>query len=73
MAGIHCTIVVAGELSERFEGAFAELALTRSSGATELSGDLVDQSAFQGVLHQVADLGLDIVSLSVHSGDSPEG
>jgi hypothetical protein len=41
---LRCTIVVLGELDERFDGAFADLALVRQSGTTRLSGALIDQS-----------------------------
>lgn len=61
---ISCTIVVAGELGDRFDGVFGDLFLVPGAGTTELSGTVADQSALQGVLRQVADLGLDIVSVS---------
>ena len=73
MSGLSCTIVVSGELGERFEGAFASLALTHASGTTRLSGSLTDQAELQGVLSQVFDLGLEIVSISTHPGEFPEG
>lgn len=56
--------MVSGELGDQFDGAIDGLALVRQSGTTELHGDLADQSAFQGALRQVADLGLEILSAS---------
>jgi len=71
--GLSCTIVVSGELGERFEGAFAGLALRHASGTTRLSGHLTDQAELQGVLSQLFDLGLEIVSISTHPGESLGG
>ncbi len=67
MPPVSCTIVVSGELSDRFDVVFDNLSLVRVAGTTQLSGDVLDQSALQGVLRQVADLGLDIVSVSARS------
>jgi hypothetical protein len=66
MRGMNCKIVVSGELSDYFDGVFDDLSLVRVSGTTELIGHIADQSALQGVLRQVTDLGLDIVSVSTH-------
>jgi hypothetical protein len=64
MTGLTCTIVVSGELGERFVGAFAGLALARESGTTRLTGVLIDQAELNGVLHQLMDLGLEIISIA---------
>ena len=69
MPRISCRIVVSGELGDHFDSVFDDLSLVRRSGTTELSGDVADESALHGVLRQVADFGLDIVSVSTH----PEG
>ena len=68
MPRVSCIIVVSGELGDHFDEAFDNLSLVRVSGTTQLSGDVADQSALQGVLRQVADLGLEIVSVSASSG-----
>ena len=73
MAGISCVIVLSGELGEHFDGAFAGLSLARGAGQSELSGQVTDQAELQGVLHQLTDLGLDIIAFSSHPGESPEG
>jgi hypothetical protein len=64
VTGLTCTIVVSGELSERFVGAFADLGLARESGTTRLTGELVDQAELNGVLRQLMDLSLEIISVS---------
>lgn len=68
MPSISCAIVVSGELGGHFDDVFGDLTLIRMSGTTELRGALADQAALQGVLRRVADLGLDIVSISTHPG-----
>ena len=73
MAGIVCTIVVSGELGDQFEGVFADMALSHVDGTTHINGPLTDQSELHGVLKQVFDLGLDILSVSTHPGDFPRG
>ena len=64
MSGLRCVIVVAGDLDERFRDAFADVSIHSVDGDTELTGSLRDQSQLQGVLRQLFDLGLDIVSIS---------
>jgi hypothetical protein len=73
VSGLNCTILVSGELGERFDGVFADLALHHENGDTRLSGALRDQAELQGVLGQLFDLGLEIVSVSTHPGESPRG
>jgi len=70
---LSCTIVVSGELGDRFDGVFADLALTHDAGTTRLSGGLADQAELQGVLSQLFGLGLEIVSVSTHPGEMPGG
>jgi hypothetical protein len=64
VTGLTCTIVVSGELGERFVGAFADLGLAHESGTTRLTGVLVDQAELNGVLHQLMDLSLEIISVA---------
>jgi len=40
------------------------MTLTASGGMTTLAGSLADQSQFQGVLRQLFDLGMDVVSFT---------
>ena len=64
MPGLRSVIVVSGELDDRFGEAFANLSVRAASGTTELTGNLRDQSELLGVMRQLFDLGLDIVSMS---------
>ena len=66
---ILCTIVVAGELDPRFGDAVEGMRLTATEGRTELVGTLTDQAHVQGVLHQLFDLGLEVVSFTT----APDG
>jgi hypothetical protein len=71
--GLTCTIVISGELGAQFDDAFADLTLQHGSGTTELSGVLTDQAELHGVLSQLLDLGLEILSFSTHPGELPPG
>ena len=73
VAGLTCSIVVSGELGSQFDGVFGDLALSHETGTTRLSGPLTDQAELQGVLRQLFDLGLEILSISTHPGGSPPG
>ena len=66
---ILCTIVVAGELDSRFGDAVEGMTLTAADGRSELVGTLTDQAQVQGVLHQLFDLGLEVVSFSTTTGE----
>jgi len=70
---LYCTIVVAGELGEQFDDAFAALVLSHDEGTTRISGTITDQAELQGVLRQVFELGLDILTISTHPGEMPRG
>jgi hypothetical protein len=67
MARLACTLVIRGELDDRFSGTFNTLTLTRSDGLSRLSGTVADQAELQGLLRQLYGLGLEIVSFT--SGD----
>ena len=69
MSGLTCSIVVAGALDPRFDGAFAGLKNRSHDGITELTGAVEDRSELQGILRQLFDLGLDVVSMSTSSDD----
>ncbi|WP_456845923.1 hypothetical protein [Cellulomonas sp. P5_C6] len=77
---VICTIVVAGELDERFGDAVDGMTVTAGDGRTELVGPLTDQAHVQGVLRRLFDLGLEVVSFSTapteppnHPGERPRG
>ena len=63
-------MIVASELDDRFDGVFAGLTLGRVAGTTRISGVLIDQSALEGFLRQLLDLGLDILSLSTSPAEA---
>jgi hypothetical protein len=55
-------IVLEGELSDRFAATFPEMHLECGDGETSLTGEIRDQAELQGLLAQVADLGLSLRS-----------
>jgi hypothetical protein len=68
MTGAHsikCKIRVKGHLSEQWVDWLGGLKIKNlPEGQAELSGPLPDQSALYGVLNQLRDLGVSLVSLS---------
>ena len=64
-------IRLGGHLATRWESSFDGFTLTRSAdGTTLLTGIAVDQAALHGVLRQVADLGLPLISITSRSTNS---
>ncbi len=57
-------IVIAGELSRRFASAFDGMTLQCHDGQTSLVGTVTDQAHLHGLLNQVGELGLDLVSVA---------
>ncbi len=55
---------VAGRLSERVQGAFADMAVKDAPPETIISGDVVDDSHLHGVLALIQNLGLHVVSVN---------
>jgi hypothetical protein len=63
-ACMQCRIRIKGHLSGRWDGWFAGLKIeSQPCGETMLYGPLPDQAALYGVLNQMRDLGLELVSL----------
>ena len=56
-------IVVKGELTERFAGAFANMNMEAKGGHTIITGQVVDQSHLHGILDRIGALGLKLVSV----------
>lgn len=54
---------VAGRLSERAQGAFADMAVQDAPPETVISGEVVDDAHLHGVLAQIQNLGLHVVSV----------
>jgi hypothetical protein len=62
-------IVVKGELTERFAGAFADMNMEAKRGQTIITGQIVDQSHLYGILNRISGLGLQLVAVQA----LPEG
>jgi hypothetical protein len=67
MTASRYRIVLRGRLSKRFESAFEGMTLEHAPGRTVLTGDVRDQAQLYGVLDQVRDFGIEL--LSVESAD----
>ena len=68
-----------GRLDPRWADRFDQMSLTTADGLTLLTGPVVDQAALHGLLHQLRDIGLTLVSVGqvepgvarhLHSGDT---
>jgi hypothetical protein len=53
-----------GRLDPRWASRFDGMTLTSGDGHTLLAGRVVDQAALHGLLHQLRDLGLPLLSVS---------
>jgi len=71
VAASRYRIVLRGRLSKRFESAFEGMTLEHAPGRTVLTGEVRDQAQLYGVLDQVRDFGIDL--LSVESADISDG
>jgi hypothetical protein len=59
-----------GRLDTRWSSHFDGMTLTTDGGFTLLTGHVVDQAALHGLLHQLRDIGLVLVSVTqVENGD----
>jgi hypothetical protein len=58
-------IVVRGELSQRYLPAFDGMTLATGEGQTAIIGSVIDQAHLHGLLNQVSDLGLELLSVNV--------
>jgi len=63
-------IVVEGELGPRYAAAFKSMRLDAHDGTTEITGKIEDEAALRGLLDEVSDLGLSLVSVT-RVGDRP--
>jgi hypothetical protein len=52
-----------GRLEPRWSARFENMTLTTGDGFTLLTGPVVDQAALHGLLHQLRDMGLPLVSV----------
>lgn len=63
-------IVVEGELGPRYAAAFASMRLDARDGATAITGRIKDDAELRGLLDEVSELGLSLVSVTP-VGDRP--
>jgi hypothetical protein len=56
-------IVVRGELDERFGLLFKGMEVRRTGGTTILAGEVRDQAKLHGLIEQVEELGLELISV----------
>ena len=56
-------ITVRGSLSARLSSAFERMTAEPGQGHTDLIGDLADQAQLYGVLDQLRNLGIELVSV----------
>ena len=57
-------IRLTGRLDPRWSARFDGMTLTTGDGFTLLTGPVVDQAALHGLLHQLRDIGLPLVSVT---------
>ena len=60
-ASDYC-IVVEGELGPRYAAAFEPMLLNAHDGTTEITGRIQDDAELRGLLDELAELGLSLVS-----------
>lgn len=62
---MQCEIRIQGHLDRRWDASFVGLILTNEpGGTTAIRGPVADQAALHGLLQQLRDLGLPLVSVS---------
>ena len=74
-ASDYC-IVVEGELGPRYAAAFASMRLDAHDGTTTITGTIKDDAELRGLLDEVSELGLSLISVTPVSdrpraGDRP--
>jgi hypothetical protein len=57
------TIVVRGELDDRFAHLFNGMRMERVHGTTVLTGDVIDQAQLHGFIERLEELGLELLSV----------
>lgn len=70
MKATHYCIVVDGELGPRYAAAFDSMRLEARNGTTEITGMIQDEAELRGLLDEVSELGLSLVSVTP-VGDRP--
>jgi hypothetical protein len=57
-------LVIRGEIGDRFGVVFEGMRLQRASGQTVITGPVRDQSHLHGLIAQIEELGLELVSVN---------
>ena len=57
-------LVIRGEIGDRFSLLFEGMRLARASGTTVITGPVRDQSHLHGLIAQIEELGLELVSVN---------
>ena len=60
----HYELVLRGEIGDRFGLLFEGMHLERTPGHTVLSGLVLDQAHLHGLIEQIQELGLELVSIN---------
>jgi hypothetical protein len=66
---VRYEIVVRGELSPRFASAFSEMTTSAGGGVSRITGEVIDQAQLHGLLEQIRNLGIELVSVTPIVGD----
>jgi hypothetical protein len=56
-------LVIRGELDERFGFVFEGMQMERTDGTTVLVGRVLDQAKLMGLIEQISELGLELLSV----------
>ncbi len=72
MPALRYEFRVAGRLSERAQGAFGDMAVHDAPPETVISGEVVDDAHLHGVLAQIQNLGLHVISV-LQVPSAPDG
>jgi hypothetical protein len=57
-------LVIRGEIGDRFSVLFEGMRLQRASGTTVIAGPVRDQAHLHGLIAQIEELGLELVSVN---------
>ena len=71
---VRYQVVIRGRLGEHFAGVFEQLDVDSRPGQTALTGNFVDQAQLHGLLGQLRDLGIHLISVNPAGQDqAPRG
>jgi len=67
---VRYQVVIRGRLGEHLAGLFGQLEVDSRPGQTALTGDFADQAQLHGLLDQLRDLGIHLISVNP-AGQAP--